>query len=82
MTLAQLAPELVVLAVTLEDRAGRIESLADGLSARVTAATWQGPAADRFRLTADERRQQLRAAADRLRGAAQQTRLLASMAVA
>lgn len=70
-------PELLLIAVTLEDRAARVEALADTLAARASAASWQGPAADRFRLTAGDRRQQLRAAADGLRRVAQQARLLA-----
>lgn len=76
MTLSQLAPELITLAATLEDRANRIESLAEDLAARATAASWQGPAADRYRSMAMERRLQLRSAAETLRGAATHARLL------
>ncbi len=82
MTFAEVAPGLIVLAATLEDRAGRIDSLAEQLVARSTAATWHGPAADRFRTTASERRQQLRTAAEQLRTAAHQARVLAAAASA
>lgn len=74
------APDLVLTAITLEDRAARIDELADTLAARATAAAWQGPASDRFRSTAADRRQQLRAAADVLRQLAQQARLVAASA--
>jgi len=74
------AGELVVVAALLEDRAARIEAVADLLAGRAAAAAWQGPAAERFRVTSADRRQQLRTAADGLRRAAQHARLVAANA--
>ena len=72
--------DLAGLAATFEDRASRVEALAAELATRAAAATWQGPAAERFRLTMTERQQILRAAAERLREAAHHARLLIAAA--
>lgn len=77
MTLA-LAPDLIILAGTLEDRAARVAALADTLSARSATTPWQGAAADRFRIAVGERCAHLRHGAEGLRSAAHQARILAA----
>ncbi|MEY2468873.1 MAG: hypothetical protein QOF21_1571 [Actinomycetota bacterium] len=67
--------EVVLVAALLEDRAGRVEAMADTLAARAAAATWAGPAADRFRLLMVERRGAMRAGAMALRDAAHALRM-------
>ncbi len=62
--------EVALVAALLDDRAQRVEALADTLAARAATATWAGPAADRFRLLMLERRNAMRTAAMALRDAA------------
>ena len=53
--------ELQAAAALLDDRAARVEASADVLAARFATATWAGPAADRFRATIIQRRNEMRA---------------------
>jgi hypothetical protein len=68
-------PEVHAIAALLEDRAARVDAAADVLAARFATATWSGPAADRYRTLMMQRRNDLRAGADALRGAAQALRI-------
>lgn len=67
--------EVALVAALLEERAGRVEAMADTLVARGAAATWAGPAADRFRVLMIERRDQMRVGALALRDAAHALRI-------